>query len=192
MFQLSLRSLLVFMALCALAIVSLRFASPGWQTAVSSITFVMFWAAAIAAIIDRGPRQVMAIGIAVSMAAYGLVLIALPRGGNANRQYHTEFNPDSGRLPTTRVLAPIYRSIVEVTWYNMTTGQPVANQDPASQARRAGAANVTMSESPNRNTFMTIGHCWWAIVLGICGGWFGRFVYLRRKRERDTLADGRS
>ena len=185
MFQLSLRSLLVFMALCALAIVSLRFATPGWQTAVSGITFVVFWAAAIVAIVDRGPRQVFAIGMAVSMAAYGVVLVAIPRDGNANFQYHTEFNPDAGRLPTTQLLSPIYRAVCEVSWYNMTTGKKVAGFDPATQANATPPANVTLSESPDRSTFMAIGHCWWAILLGLCGGWFARLVYLRRIRERD-------
>jgi len=192
MFQVSLRSLLVFVTLCALAIVSLRFASPGWQTAVSSIAFFAFWAAAIVAIVDRGPRQVFAIGMAVSMAAYGIVLYALPREGAPNLQYHTEFNPDTGRLPTTRLLAPIYQAIRDVRWYDMTTGRIVPGYDPATQANAPGAANMTASEWPSRETFCAIGQCWWAIVLGICGGWFARVVYLRRTRERDSLAAGRS
>ena len=180
MFQFSLRAVLIVVALIALAIVSLQFASPGWQTAVSGVTFVVFWAAAIAAIVDRGPRQVFAIGIVVSMAIYGLVLFALPREGAPNWQYHTEFNPDTGRLPTTRLLAPIYHAIVEVSWYNMTTGRKVAGPGPLAVGDTPPAANVTLSESPDRNTFMAIGHLWWAIVLGLFGGWFGRFVYLRR------------
>jgi len=191
-FQFSLRAVLIVVALIALAIVSLQFASPGWQTAVSGVTFVVFWAAAIAAIVDRGPRQVFAIGIVVSMAIYGLVLFALPREGAPNWQVHPEFNPDTGRLPTTRLLAPIYHAIVEVSWYNMTTGRKVAGPGPWAVGNTPPAANVTLSESPDRNTFMSIGHLWWAIVLGLFGGWFGRFVHLRRTREQDSLAAGRS
>lgn len=177
---------MAFVALVALAIVSLRFASSVWQTIISSMTFVIFWAAAIAAIVDRGPRQLFAIGLVTSMGAYGALLFAFPRQGAANWRYHTEFNPDTGSLPTTQLLALIYRAVVDISWYDMTTGKTIAGYDPARQSAAPSAANITLTEWPSRYTFMAIGHCWWAILLGIVGGWFAQWLHRRRSREPTT------
>ena len=190
MFQVSLRSLLVFVALCALAIVSFRFASPGWRTVVLTIVLVMFWTATIVAFVGRGPRQAFAIGCTLSMFMYGLALLSAGDFGNWSR--NPELYPSTGRLPTSQLLNPLFNAIVEVRWIDFQTGKEIKDYDPTSPQNATGAATVTLSELPNRGLFGAIGHSWWSIVFGLCGGWFARFVYLRRIREREPLATGRS
>jgi hypothetical protein len=187
MFQLSLRSLLVAVALVALTIVSLRFASEAWWTLVITIAAIALGAAMILAIVDRGERQAFAIGFVVAMAGYGIVLKALPKYSTFGSQGHPEFNPDVGQLPTTILLRPVYHAIAQIGLIDLSTGKPVPNA--AAQIGGGlggggmGSANYSMSESPPREVFMRIGHAWWAILLGVCGGLFARWVYRRRTRE---------
>jgi hypothetical protein len=187
MFQLSLRSLLVAVAFVALTIVSLRFASEAWWTLVLTIAAIALCAAMILAIVDRGERQAFAIGFVVAMLGYGLVLQSIPKESTFGSQGHQEFNPDVGRLPTTLLLRPIYHLIADIKLIDFSTGKPVANA--AAQVGGGlggggmGSANYSMSESPPREVFMKIGHAWWAILLGVCGGLFARWVYRRRTRE---------
>lgn len=176
--RLSLRELLVLIALAATAIVSLQFASAGWETVVATIVIVAFALAAIVALVDRHARQAFAIGFAVSMVIYGVVLA----GASFNSQGASlEFNPDTGKLPTTRLLRPVFAAIVKTRWIDFRTGQEVPGYDP--QNPGPDMQFVSLDERPERSAFMRIGHGWWALVLGYLGGWFGRFVYLRRIRE---------
>lgn len=187
MFQLSLRSLLVVVALVALTIVSLRFASEAWWTLVMTIAAFALCAAMILAIVDRGERQAFAIGFVVAMVGYGLVLQAIPKESTFGSQGRQEFNPDIGRMPTTLLLRPIYHLIADIKLIDLSTGKPVAVTAAQVGGGMAGggmgSANYSMSESPPREVFMKIGHAWWAILLGVCGGLFARWVYRRRTRE---------
>jgi hypothetical protein len=191
MFQLSLRSLLIFMALVALAIVSLRFSSVGWRTVVIGVALVSLWMALIVAVVDRGPRQAFAAGFMVSMAAYAISLFSIPTISQ-QRDHNPEFNPAIGRLPTTRLLSPLYEAIAETRWVDLRTGQEAIGYDPRTQGAAPGSQWITAAQLPQREVFMTIGHVWWAMLLGLCGGWFAQWVYLRRMREKGPLAAGRS
>jgi hypothetical protein len=173
----------MFVALCATAIVSLRYASPEWRTIVLSIMLIVFCAAAIIALVERGPRQAFAIGCAVSMLVYGITLLVM---------WRSESNPSTAQLVTTYTLAPLYRSIAEIRFLDFATGQYVNESEYQKAQRSTGSARITLNEMPRRETFMMIGHGWWAILLGLCGGWFARLIYLRRERAEGTLAAGRS
>ena len=56
---------------------------------------------------------------------------------------------------------------------------------------RDGLLVVTSEDSKNPHpktrfepsSFMQIGHCWWAVLLGVLGGWTGRYVYAKGQRE---------
>jgi len=201
-FQWSIRGLLVCMALVALAIVSLRLATEGWRMAVLTVLFVVFAAAVILAVVERGPRQAFAIGLALTITIYGSAIVLAGigvegRGGYTNR----EFNPAAGRLPTTRLMRPLFDAMAEVRWTEQSTGQVLSDSDaqkyqadpvawvasPQGQRlSRGGFPGISMSETPSRSLFMTIGHTWWAILLGYCGGLFARFVYVRRTREQSS------
>lgn len=178
LFRLSLRELLVLIALAATAIVSLQFASAGWVTVVAGIILAAFAMAVIVALVDRHARQAFAIGFATSMVVYGVVLAGLCFN---SAWASLEFNPDAGMLPTTRLLKVAYAAVVKTRWVDFRTGQEVPDYDQ--QNPGPNAQYISLDERPVRYTFMLIGHCWWALVLGYLGGWFGRFVYLRRIRE---------
>lgn len=186
LFRLSLRELLVLIALAAMAIVSLQFASATWETVVATIAVVALTIAAIVSLVDRQARQAFAIGFVVSMIVYALLLSG---GLLASRNGNLEFNPDTGRLPTTRLLRPVFAAVAQSRWIDFRTGQELLDYDP--QNPGPNDQFVSQDERPERAAFMRIGHCWWALVLGYLGGWFARFVYLRRIGAASTLASGR-
>jgi hypothetical protein len=177
-FRISLRELLVLIAFGAIALVSLRYASPLWQTLVATISATAFMAAMIVSLVGRRARQAFAIGFATTVVVY----VALLAGtGLSSRDVNPEFNPATGQLPTTRLLSPLYAAVAESRWIDYRTGQEVSNYDPHQPG--AAAQYVSLDERPERGIFMQIGHCWWALVLGYLGGWFARGVYLRREGE---------
>jgi hypothetical protein len=186
LFRLSLRELLVLFVLLALAVVSLQFASPAWETVAATITIGAFAVAVIVSLVDRQARQAFAIGFAASMVIYGVLLSGGLLGSQSG---NLEFNPETGKLPTTRLLRPVFAAVAESRWIDFRTGREVLNYDP--QNPGPDMQFVSLDERPERAAFMRIGHCWWAIVLGYLGGWFARFVYLRRVGEAGTLASGR-
>lgn len=73
MFRISLRGLLLLTAVLAFACGALAWSSRGWLGATLIFVALAFIAAAIVAILDRGPRQAFAIGYVVSFV---LLLIA--------------------------------------------------------------------------------------------------------------------
>lgn len=183
LFRLSLREVLVIVALLALAIVSLQFASATWETVVATIVIGALAVAVIVSLVDRQARQAFAIGFAVSIIVYGVALFVASLGSQGA---NLEFNPDTGRFPTTRLLRPVFAAIAQSRWIDFRTGQEVLDYDP--QNPGPDTQFVSLDERPERAAFMRIGHAWWALLLGYLGGWFARFVYLRRI---GTLASGR-
>jgi hypothetical protein len=179
LFRLSLRELMVLITLSALVVVSLRFATPAWETVVASIAVVALALAVIVSLVDRHARQAFAIGFAASMILYGVVLAVESFSSPGT---NPEFNPDTGTLPTTRLLRPVFVAITKTRWIDFRTGKEVPDYDP--QNPGPGMQFVSLDERPERTAFMRIGHSWWALVLGYVGGWFGRFVYLRRIDDR--------
>jgi hypothetical protein len=182
--RLSLRSLFFVMAICALAVASVRHASDGWQTTIVSVVLVTFCVAAILAIADRGPRRAAAIGCAICMLAYGLaILLSAPLGSSIAE--NREFNPSTGRLPTSRLLRSLYERVEEIGWVDVRTGKPAAYEQSASASLNAGDSIITTTgEIPDRETFMVIGHAWWALLLGLLGGWLAWHIYLRRLQNQ--------
>ena len=116
------------------------------------------------------------------MAAYGLaLLLSAPLGSPIadNR----EFNPSTGRLPTSRLLRPLYRTGCRVGWVDVRTGKP-ADESSANASLNAGdSTTITTGEIPDRETFMVIGHGWWALALGCAGSVGARLFYQRRTRD---------
>jgi hypothetical protein len=162
--RISLRQLFMFVALVAVAIVSLRYASPLWQGVIGMATMLAFFAAVLAGIFDRGPRQVFAIALALVMLAYGLAA-------------------SQGRPPTTLILRALHGAMAEYHGRDANTGQVIPDFDLAKwQADLAatGTTSIVVIPSPPEEEFMPIGHYWFALLFGYVGGKFARFVYLRR------------
>jgi hypothetical protein len=177
----SLRELLLLVALAALAIASIRYATTTWRTAVYTITMVVFMAGAVVAVIDRGPRQAFAIGMVLTMIIYA---ISVRNGVYGERGINRELDPDDGRLPTTRISSYFYRPVITYRWFNGDTGGELVNYDP--QNPPTGLRSKVFRrdiKSPSTEDFMQIAHSWWALLLGYLGGQFARFVYVRRTSD---------
>jgi hypothetical protein len=194
-FRISLRELLVVVSLVALSVASLKFANDFWLAVVAGLAMIALFASLIIAAVDRGPRQAFAIGFALTMIAYGIILTTGQRtrgsGGSVNSE-NIEFDQWAGHLPTTRLLGYFHMAVERNEWRDMN-GKVVPGYAPnQGQGINAGgfggsfAASVYFQEVPPREIFMPIGHCWWALLLGCVGGYSARFVYKRRIRDEQN------
>lgn len=168
-FRLSLRELFFVVAILATAIVSLSYASAVWQILLGLLVLVVFIGALVGAIVDRGRRQAFAIGMVAAIAVYQATLIHAGLGKTANTEFMS--GRASSRLPTTSLLRRLFEVVVERT-------------ERLGQGAFAGTV-VDTTESPIGSAFMSVGHCWWALLLGYAGGRFAQFLYLRRTREQE-------
>jgi hypothetical protein len=179
MFRISLRELLSLVACCALALVSLKYASETWVAAVAALAMLAFFVAIVTALVDRGPRQAFAIGFAVIVVTYGWIVLHTPLSySGPNAPPTLEFDQWSGRLPTTRLLRYVHQAVDRSQWIDRN-GNVIANYNPASHDPSAPGAG-SIREIPPREQFMPIGHMWWGLLFGYIGGRFGQFVYARR------------
>lgn len=192
MFRISLRELLVGVACVALAIVTLTYASDAWVAFVAGLAMLAFFTAIVVAAVDRGRRQAFAIGFALVMLVYGLIVLNTPP---TNPPFEgpsrtMEFDHWEGRLPTTRLLRYVHQAVDRSQWINSRTGKEIPDFDPANPsvpiwggANSFGAPAVaSFVESPPRHHFMPIGHLWWGLLLGFIGGRFAQLVYARRTK----------
>ena len=171
MFRLSVRHLLLLFALFAIACMVLRSANSNWCTALSGFTLLVFMAAAVVALVDRGSRQAFAIGFVVCASIYATLFAMAPK----NR----ELDPYEGKFPTTRLMQPLFVTITTARWLYADTGEEIQKYDPSDPS--FVGLSVIHSESPSRENFMSVAHLLWTLLFGYVGGHFGRFVYLRRK-----------
>jgi len=183
--------MLVLVALVALAIVSLVYASPFLQAAVSLIAMLAGLAAVIRGFIDRGLRQAFAIGFAVAMLGYLFVVLNGQKSVQGLSK-NVEMDMDEGRLPTSLVLRYIYTGINTSGNYDFVTGELIPDSEmgnikptgPYGAMQTATGHAVRWEERPPSTNFMPTGHLWWSLLFGYIGGHFGRFVYIRRIREQ--------
>jgi hypothetical protein len=175
LFRLSLRELLVLIAVTALAIVSLRYASAWWEALMFVVTLMLFVAMVIVALVGSGAVQAFAIGMTVAMSAY---IVAW---------YHRP--PDDPRhlgMLTNHLLVRLQTMIHSATRdvrYVDSNGREIVDFDPSRRGfGQPGAPRqgVYTQRLPQLRYFLPIGHCWWVLLLGYIGGRFARVVYLRR------------
>lgn len=265
MFRISLREMLVLVAMIALAIASLKYADSMWLGIIAGVTMAVLFGALIVAGVDRGRRQAFAIGLALTIIAYGAVLLtgySVPAASGNSK--NVEFDQWEGRLPTTRLLRPLYAAVKRSDWETVprtlkigTSSGMVASLQQALNERTLPSPNIEVDgdfgsetlravksfqtqagleatgvvesetwkslgplldartgeafpidvpdaatansggvafgggglfrESPPRRIFMTIGHCWWALILGYVGGHFAQLVYRGRLRDEEKL-----
>jgi hypothetical protein len=134
MFRISLRELLVFVALFALAVASLKYANDAWLAIVAGVTMLAFSIAIITAAVDRGSRQAHAIGFALTFLAYcAAVLTGMTTAsglGNETAIKNIEFDQWDGRLPTTRLLRYIHWAMNATGYYDAATDKLIPDFDP--------------------------------------------------------------
>ncbi|MEX2316170.1 MAG: hypothetical protein WD669_03395 [Pirellulales bacterium] len=210
MFRISLRGLFALVACCALALVSLKYASDGWLAAVLGLAIIALLVAIIFVAGDRGPRQAFSLAFVLIVIGYGWIVFNFPQ--LLSRQQfgsYSEFQLSDGHLPTTVLLRHAYAAIVHERWINSSTGQEMPNFDRANQSipignpgggggggfggfggggMGGGGAPIgpfaIHDVSPLPDHFARIGHVWWALLFGCVGARFGRFVYERRTSKR--------
>lgn len=188
--SLSLRELLLLVAIAAFAIVSLKFANDWFWIGLSTAAMLLFMAALIVAFIDRGSRQAFAIGFVLCGGMYAGAVVA------ATSKDSREFDPYAGSLPTTKLMRPVFEAAVKMEYMVMGSTQTYASQPEAFRASRSNQKlrnaignGILGLESPKRENFLGVAHVWWGLLLGYCGGRFAKFVYLRREqRANDTVA----
>jgi hypothetical protein len=180
--RLSLWELFLVLGLVAVGCASLKYAGEVWWIVLSSVMLAGFLAAAVVAVVGRGPMQARAIGFVLCVAIYMLLLWSAPsiNGGSASR----EFDPYTGQLPTSKLLRPLHAALSTQTWIDSATGQLIPNFDP-----RAGMAlNVFSVDSLDRGHFMAIGHLLWAFLIGYLGSRLAAWIDARRRQQQDGVA----
>jgi hypothetical protein len=193
MLRISLRELLAFVALCALALVSLKYASETWLAVVLGLALLAFLSAIISAAVDRGPRQAAGLAFCLVLIVYGWVVLKIPQWPGNLQSATAEFSLWNGRLPTTLVLRPVYTAMSRERWIDTSTQKAIPNFDPDnpsipianfSNGAMPFPGPAAMSQIlPSQEMFAPIGHLWWALLLGYAGGRYGQFIYKRRVRE---------
>ncbi|MDZ4780366.1 MAG: hypothetical protein SGJ19_08945 [Planctomycetia bacterium] len=203
----SLRELLLLVALVGLACVSLKFANDWFWIGLSTAAMLLFMAAMVVAFIDRGSRQAFAIGFVLCAGMYAAA-VALAAAKNGR-----EFDPYAGSLPTTKLMRWPFEKMVLVEYLvmdaNMQYDQSMrfrTPQEAATYRATLGLPNmmggmgggfggggfpggVSGTETPMREDFLGVAHIWWGLLLGYCGGRFAKLVYVRREqRSPDTSA----
>jgi hypothetical protein len=191
----SLRELLLLVAFCAVGCAALKTAGNLWWTVLSAFTLLVVMGFALVAAIDRGPRQAFAQGFVIWVLIYSVLFFAQPSDAS-NLPISRELDPYTGRLPTTRLMLPLFKAMVTGRYVDLVTGQEVPNYDPNRPAAGGtsgfgggGLNGVSYEESPTREDFLSIGHLLWTLLLGYVGGHIARVIYLRRI-ARDQGPDG--
>jgi peptidoglycan hydrolase-like protein with peptidoglycan-binding domain len=140
--RISLRELLIGVALVALAIVSLRYANYGtvWPAVVTGVMMIALFVALIVAAVDRGPRQAFAIGFALTVVAYGLMLLP----GRTS-----QFDQSEGWLPTTRLLWYVHRAVDRGRYYVAQFPTVQKGENDAATEVLKNLLNAKLNPSPN-------------------------------------------
>jgi hypothetical protein len=183
--RVSLWELFLVLGLVAVGSASLKYAGEVWWIVLSSVMLAGFLAAAVAAVVGRGPMQARAIGFVLCVAIYLLLIWSAPvnNNGTASR----ELDPYTGRLPTTRLLRPLHTALSTQTWIDAATGRPMPNFDP-----HAGIGlNVYSRDSLDRGQFTAIGHLLWAFLLGYLGSRLAAWIDVRRGQQQGSPSSAR-
>jgi hypothetical protein len=168
--QVSLRELLLIVALVSVGLASLKVGGL-LATCFVIASLLLFMAATITAIVDRGLRQKFAIGMVVAAGVYALVIL----GAAASRPPVT--------LPMSQWLSTWYEAIAERAWVDSFSGKELPGFDPD----RHGLNGVRLeSEHPDRATFRLVGHILWAFAFGYAGGKFAQHTYAHRDRDSEA------
>jgi hypothetical protein len=187
MFRISLRELLILVAVAALCIVSLKYASHTWSSLVTTAAMLLVFAAVIVAVANSGSRQKFALAFAILAAGYHFVVDTV--GGEVSGLSpapgfsEPQVNPEGVLLPTSQLLQFLWLRIQFSEWLDPFTGKSLGKVVPGQPPPPVPAGpgfGPNVNSHPRYDTFMRIGHLWWALLLGYVGGRVASFVYQRR------------
>ncbi|HUY91094.1 MAG TPA: hypothetical protein VMV10_20315 [Pirellulales bacterium] len=182
--QVSLRELLFLVLFAAIGLASLR-AGGVVASIVVMLAIVATMCFAILAFVGRHSIQAFAIGFLLPVIVYVAAILVVGK---------SELDPYAGKLPTSRLLRPMFRLMVKPTWTDMSTGQVVPDYDPDTDPGGYGAAPMAFSESLDRRTFMSLGHVLFAMMFGYAGAKFAVAVHREQQeiqsRSRERMDAG--
>ena len=187
-FRFSLRALLVGIAFICVVLTALTYANTVWWLVVSSAAILLLMALAVVALVDRGPRRAFAVGFIACVAVYALLLRAqgIEKFGSLTQPI----------LPTTIQLNWMYPFFIEEQFSDPASGRLVAYEPPPFAFRWGNRDGVfafdehgrrlrVTTVGPDRFLFVSIGHVFWAMILGLVGGRFALFVCAKGTRRRE-------
>jgi hypothetical protein len=126
---------------------------------------------AIVAFVGRDETRAAAIGFLVPVIIYAASILAVGS---------SELDP-YGHLPTTKLIQPTHPLIVQQEWINAMTGEPIPDYDPTTAITGPGFLQVSLRETPDRPTFMSVAHTLLAMVFGYAGSKFAIYIHRRQK-----------
>jgi hypothetical protein len=170
--HLSLRELLLALAFVAVACAALKHAGDVWWALLSAALLLAFLAAAVVAVVGRGPGQARAIGFVLCVTIYiGLTITGLLNHG----------------LPTFALLNAAYPVVATTEWLDLKTGRVISEE----QALNADLElSVGSRQLPEQRDFFAVGHLLWAVTLGYLGSRFAGWVYARRLQREERPPAG--
>ena len=178
-FQISVRKLMLVVFVAGLGLAGLS--TGGWMaSAMLFIVIIVTTALAIVAFVGHGPFRAFAIGFLIPWLTYV---------GSHAYVGSSELDP-YGKLPTTKLIRPVYELLVRREYINVNTGQPVPNYDPT-QKRGLGGGGfgggppINVKESPDRATFMMLAHALFATAFAYAGGKFAVWVDRRSPKPKN-------
>ena len=173
--QYGLKEFLLFVALAAAGFCGMAIGGVGASIAISLFS-ISFTFALIAAFVARGLFQSRAIGFILPVMIYGSSLLVLA---------DSEFDPYSGKIPTSKITKHAFELMSDQDWIDGSTGEPMpSNFDPYANNN----PKIYLSESLSRSEFMCSAHVLWAVLFGFLGAQFA--VWLHRS-TRTSEANAR-
>lgn len=145
--RISLRELMLVVAVAAVGMAGLKFASTEMRTVVQAMTGLILLAMLVKATVDRGARQAFAVGFAVCALIYLLVLSVSLNTSVLNRSI--------GTFGTGSALDGLHKLFVTQYWIDQETGREAMNFQvmyPAEQEYGQASRLVLLPWTPGSGT----------------------------------------
>ncbi len=180
--QLTIREFLLLVVFVAVGVAGLTTGGL-FASLVIGVAIVVTTAIAIVAFVGRNRLRFWAIGFLIPVIVYASTVLAVGS---------SELDPYGGKLPTTKLLQPLFELVVKREYVNLITGDLVPDYDPATNAGSGGGgfagSPISMSlETPDRTTFFSLGHVLLAMICGYAGAKFAVWIDRGQSTERRPL-----
>ncbi|TWT73809.1 hypothetical protein Pla123a_37030 [Posidoniimonas polymericola] len=185
--QFSLKEFLLLVGFASAGMASLLYASPAvgavWQLLVAALVF----AAAARAWLLPGPRRVYAVGFLAVAVAYTAVLYSYGNEVSNGYRSNYEYNPGGGKMPTNKLMQQPHTWVAASRSYFVDIDGKRYPQVPPGHTigdiynNSTGQKLVAYHVLPEAESFMTVAHCLWTLLLGYVGGKYAVWVYTRNK-----------
>jgi hypothetical protein len=150
--RISLRELMLVVAVAAIGLAGMKFASTGMLPVVQAMTGLFLLAFLVRAIIDRGQPQAFAIGFLLCGAAYLFTIVVASRRLTLNAPDGTpaqtvEIAAPTGTLGTQSMTNWFYQFVVSHRWVDLATERPEPAFHPTqSEAMEGRAVRIELKE----------------------------------------------